>query len=161
MAQKNIDFGSFPDDPDADAIRTAFQKVQENFNELYQLQTSSGVTSINSIKQPGITVNKSTGNVLLSNDFYQLKVRTQSLGLGLTPGTESDAVNINSALSNLYIDLLDNTIINESLIIGNISPSASNVVITTGNINATGNITGSYLFGNGYYLTGITGATGS
>ena len=30
MAQKNIDFGSYPDDPDADAIRTAFQKTQQN-----------------------------------------------------------------------------------------------------------------------------------
>ena len=35
MAQRNIDFGTFPDDPDADAIRTAFQKVQENFGELF------------------------------------------------------------------------------------------------------------------------------
>ena len=26
MAQQNIDFGTFPDDPSADAIRTAFQK---------------------------------------------------------------------------------------------------------------------------------------
>ena len=31
MAQKNIDFGTFPDDPNADAIRTAFSKVQDNF----------------------------------------------------------------------------------------------------------------------------------
>jgi hypothetical protein len=29
MAQRNIDFGSFPDDPDADAIRAAFQKTQD------------------------------------------------------------------------------------------------------------------------------------
>ncbi len=35
MAQRNIDFGTFPDDPDADAIRTAFQKTQENFTELF------------------------------------------------------------------------------------------------------------------------------
>jgi len=34
MAQQNIDFGTFPDDPSADAIRTAFQKVQQNFNEI-------------------------------------------------------------------------------------------------------------------------------
>ena len=33
MAQQNIDFGAFPDDPSADAIRSAFQKVQENFDE--------------------------------------------------------------------------------------------------------------------------------
>ena len=32
MSQKNINIGSFPDDPSADAIRTAFEKAQENFN---------------------------------------------------------------------------------------------------------------------------------
>ena len=161
MAQRNIDFGSFPNDPDADAIRAAFQKTQENFTELFNTVSNSGVTSINPTKQPGITVNRSTGNVLLSNDFYQLNVKTNSLGLGLAAGLELDAVIANTGLSNLYVDLLNNTIINTSLLIGSISPGDPNVVITTGNINATGNITGSYLFGNGYYLTGITGATGS
>ena len=34
MAQQNIDCGTFPDDPSADAIRTAFQKVQQNFTEI-------------------------------------------------------------------------------------------------------------------------------
>ena len=40
MSQQNIDFGTFPDDPDADAIRTAFQKVQNKFNELYTTATA-------------------------------------------------------------------------------------------------------------------------
>ena len=51
MAQRNIDFGAFPDDPDADAIRSAFQKTQENFTELFNRQFESGVTSIN--RTPG------------------------------------------------------------------------------------------------------------
>ena len=33
--QKNINFGAFPDDPSADAIRTAFDKTQQNFTEVY------------------------------------------------------------------------------------------------------------------------------
>ena len=37
MAQRNIDFGSFPDDPNADAIRSAFEKVQLNFTDLYSV----------------------------------------------------------------------------------------------------------------------------
>lgn len=185
MAQRNIDFGSFPDDPDADAIRAAFQKTQENFTELFNTVSNSGVSSINASKQPGITVNRSTGNVLLSNDFYQLKVKTNSLGLrtfGLTP---VDAVTINSGLSNLYVDLLDNTIINTSLLIGSISPGDPNVYITNGNIVASdtltanivnadsaninetlaanniaavANISATYFLGNGYYLTGISGS---
>lgn len=148
MAQRNIDFGSFPDDPDADAIRAAFQKTQENFTELFNTVSNSGVSSINVSKQPGITVNRSTGNVLLSNDFYQLKVKTNSLGLGLTPGSELDAVTINSGLSNLYVDLLDNTIINTSLLIGSISPGDPNVYITDGNIAASNTITSNTFFGN-------------
>ena len=35
MAQANIDFGGFPNDPNADAIRTAFQKTQENCQNQY------------------------------------------------------------------------------------------------------------------------------
>ena len=31
MAQENIDFGAYPNDPDSDAIRVAFQKSQNNF----------------------------------------------------------------------------------------------------------------------------------
>ncbi len=141
MAQQNIDFGSFPDDPDADAIRTAFQKTQENFNELYQLQTSSGVLSINRAKkEKGITVNPTTGNVVISNDFYQLKVKTQTLGVGYSSDLLSDQVIIDSGLSNLWIELLDNTVINESLIVGNISPGSANVTIANGNVNATNTI---------------------
>ena len=47
MAQRNIDFGSFPDDPSADAIRTAFQKVQENFTEVFAGLGDQAVSSIN------------------------------------------------------------------------------------------------------------------
>jgi hypothetical protein len=46
MAQQNIDFGSFPNDPAADPIRAAFQKVQQNFTDLYATQFSTGVVEI-------------------------------------------------------------------------------------------------------------------
>ena len=51
MAQQNINFGTFPDDPDADAIRTAFNKVQQNFTEVYNAGAGASVTSIN--RNPG------------------------------------------------------------------------------------------------------------
>lgn len=141
MAQRNIDFGSFPDDPDADAIRSAFQKTQENFTELYQLQTNSGVVSINRVKQPGITVNNSSGNVLLSADFYRLQIESTSLQLGLTPNSGLYNATVNSAAQTLYLDLQDDTVINQSLWIGNISPGEPNVNISNGNINVSNNIT--------------------
>ena len=148
MAQQNIDFGSFPDDPDADAIRTAFQKAQENFNELYQLQVNNGVLSVNRAKkEKGVTVNPTSGNVIISNDFYQLKVKTTTLGVGLTAGPTADQIIIDSGLSNLYIDLLPNTVINTSLIVGNISPGSANVTITNGNVIATNLVSATILSG--------------
>ena len=47
--QQNIDFGSFPDDPDADAIRVAFEKVQYNFDQLFDSQESGSVLSVKNL----------------------------------------------------------------------------------------------------------------
>ena len=46
MAQRNIDFGAFPDDPDADAIRSAFEKVQLNFTEVFAGLGDQAVASL-------------------------------------------------------------------------------------------------------------------
>ena len=61
MSQNNIDFGTFPDDPSADAIRTAFTKVQNNFNQLFSASANTEVTSVNRTAGAGITVNYPTG----------------------------------------------------------------------------------------------------
>ena len=66
MAQRNIDFGTFPDDPDADAIRTAFQKVQDNFGELFESADVGSVISVNRTQGAGITVSSPTGNVVVT-----------------------------------------------------------------------------------------------
>jgi hypothetical protein len=83
MAQQNIDFGTFPDDPDADAIRTAFQKVQNNFSELYTVTSDSSVTSVNRSSGSGITVNSPTGNVVVSANVYRVEVSTSTLSIGI------------------------------------------------------------------------------
>jgi collagen type VII alpha len=164
MAQKNIDFGSFPDDPDADAIRSAFQKTQENFTELYQLTSSSGVLSINKTKQPGISVNQPTGNVNISADFYRLQVATSSLQVGLTPDSGGSGTVVNSAIQTLYIDLNSDTTIENLTVTG--SANLGNV----GNLTILGGSNGNVLttYGNGvlYWGTGsggggATGATGA
>ena len=82
MAQKNINFGTFPDDPDADAIRTAFQKVQENFTEVYQGVEGTAVSSINKTPGAGITVTQPTGNVIISANIAYLQVHTSTLSIG-------------------------------------------------------------------------------
>jgi hypothetical protein len=99
VSQKNIDPGSFPDDPSADAIRTAFIKTQENFTELYNFQKTQGVLSLNRIPQDGVIVNQPTGNVLLTLRMSQVQFQTSSLDLGVnTPGNSSFAVIIKIAI---------------------------------------------------------------
>ena len=138
MSQKNIDFGEFPDDPNSDAIRTAFQKVQENFTELFTAQEAQGVQSINRTSQPGITVNSTTGNVLISANISQVQFRTTSLALGISaPGTATEA-NITSSSQVLYVDIAANTIVPTSLTVGTTAP---NTVIGSGNITTSANIT--------------------
>lgn len=142
MSQRNIDFGSFPDDPDADPIRSAFQKTQENFTELYQLTNSSGVVSINRTKQNGITVNQSSGNVLLSADFYRLQVLTQTLEVGLAPNSLGYAATVNNAVQILNLDLRPDTIIANTLTVGNVLSNTyiTNNSITSNLVNATSNV---------------------
>lgn len=168
MAQQIIDFGSFPDDPDADPIRSAFQKTQENFTDLYRLTTSTGVLSINRTKQPGISVNNSTGNVLISADFSRLNVQTTSLEVGLTPNSLGYATTVNNAIQTLYIDLRDNSYISNSLVVGNPN-TAPNVMIGAvpntsmglGDITANGTITGNIILGNLANIAGNVNVTGN
>ena len=168
MAQQIIDFGSFPDDPDADPIRSAFQKTQENFTDLYRLTTSTGVLSINRTKQPGISVNNSTGNVLISADFSRLNVQTTSLEVGLTPNSLGYATTVNNAIQTLYIDLRDNSYISNSLVIGNPN-GAPNVMIGAvpntsmglGDITANGIIRGNVILGNLANIAGNVNVTGN
>ena len=151
--QQNIDFGTFPDDPNADAIREAFRKTQENFDELYNFQRLEGVLSINRVIQPGITVNSPTGNVLITANIAQVQVRTSSLALGLNaPGTGLSAT-LTSSPQTIYIDLSNNTVISNSLVVGNstVNSTVTSTTVSTGNVNAinvnTGNITASLITG--------------
>jgi hypothetical protein len=81
MAQRNIDFGTFPNDPDADAIRTAFVKTQENFSELFSGLQDQAVLSIR--EGAGITVNAPTGNVEITANIAQVSVQSSTLNMGI------------------------------------------------------------------------------
>jgi hypothetical protein len=144
VSQKNIDFGTFPDDPNADAIRTAFQKVQENFTELYSFQRDQGVLSINRTPQPGVTVNSPTGNVLVTANISQVQIQSTSLGLGLNTPSEDMIATIQSSEQSIFVDLKADTTISNSLTVGN---SFSNVTVTNSNVTASGSITASLLSG--------------
>jgi hypothetical protein len=160
MAQRNIDFGTFPNDPDADAIRTAFVKTQENFSELFSGLQDQAVLSIR--EGAGITVNAPTGNVEITANIAQVSVQSSTLnmGIGSAGSTLPAAATLTTSAQTLIIELpatvnsianlnVSNTItsntVNVALTInGNVasfSGALSAASITTGgNANVTGNV---------------------
>ena len=151
MAQKNIDYGLFPDDQTADAIRIAFQKTQENFTELYGnlANLTTNVTGINA--GTGIQVSANTGNVTVSANLNLLNVHSDTLnvtGIGpggtITPGGIANRdYTITSANSTLMIELnpnvnltYQNITISEDLEVGDsIIVDAGNILLNSGNIS--------------------------
>jgi len=179
VAQQNIDFGTFPDDPDADAIRTAFQKVQQNFTEIYNGFAGGSVVSINRTPGAGITVSSPTGNVIITANIACVQVHTSTLSIGRDTNGSQDT-SITSSSQTLWIDLPStianvvninitgqlaaNSVSGFSGVLGNLTVSGnantSNLNVTTaftgasgsfGNLTVTGNLTSS---GN-FVATGV------
>ena len=164
MAQRNIDFGSFPDDPNADAIRTAFDKVQQNFTELFSGLQDQAVISVNRTAGAGITVNSPTGNVVVSANIAQVRIESSTLDLStgsnavpgslafITSGTTPFFINLPANVTGISNITLGNTLtantVNVNLQInGNVGNFSGNVT-TTANINANNaNITNNILVG--------------
>ena len=141
MSQQNIDFGTFPDDPAADAIRTAFQKVQTNFEQLFNTSNAIGaVTSVNRTSGAGITVNQPTGAVVISANIACLQVSTSSLKVGRGTDNTQNFVTITSSAQKLNID------INPVQVLSNYFANSTNGMASfngtlTGSSNAQPNIT--------------------
>lgn len=129
MGIRNIDFGSFPDDPSADAIRTAFRKTQENFNELFAGQQDQAVLSVNRTAGAGISVNTPTGNVVVSARIACVQIQSSTLGLGVSSGNTSNNAVITDGSTPFIIDLPE-SISN----VGNISLSGT-LTANTVNVN--------------------------
>ena len=114
MAQQLINYGTYPDDANADAIRTAFLKVEQNFTDLYN-NGVAGVSSVNSGQ--GVIARRSGSNVFVSANVYQLQVASAANSLVFSLGTTnanvavysqgSDVLNINPAenfgVTNVYV----------------------------------------------------------
>ena len=179
MAQRNIDFGAFPDDPDADAIRSAFEKVQLNFTEVFAGLGDQAVVSVNKTAGPGVyLVNGSpVGNVVLGANIACVQFSSTTLSVGRSPGTGPGSATITDSTQTLYIDL-PNTIANitdvvvsgniqGNTVIGNLSgdfgyvlanTSSGNGNIDANNITLTGAIAASNVSGNGAGLSAIAGS---
>ena len=103
MAQRNIDYGAFPNDPTADAIRTAFQKIEDDITELYQYVSSKGVDSVNT--GAGLAHNRTTGNVVITANIPTITIQTANnllVGVGGNANTIPDDRNHHRATINTY-----------------------------------------------------------
>lgn len=176
MAQKNINFGSFPDDPNSDAIRSAFQKVQENFTELFSNRDEQ-VYSVNRTAGAGITVNSPTGNVVVSANIAQVRIQSSTLDLS----TGSNAVPgslaiVTSGSVPIFINLPQNiTGINSITLSGSLNAPTVNVssqlngntATFTGNVSTTNTlisnnaITNNLIVNTSANIFGALGVTGN
>jgi hypothetical protein len=143
MAQEYIDFGAFPDDPTADAIRTAFQKAQNNFTELFLAQSNPGVASLNQTAGAGVTVNQPVGNVILTANIACVQVSTSTLSIG-RDGNGGTSATITQSSQVLVVDLpasliTENITANGNLTVQGTANLVGNVTIG-GQINLSGNL---------------------
>jgi hypothetical protein len=137
MSQKFIDFGTFPDDPDADAIRTAFQKIQDNFTEVYAGITGTSVTSINRTPGAGVTVNSPSGEVIISANISNIQMFTNTLKMGIENNTSMAATLIRSSQT-IWVDLPDVLHTQGLALTGD--ASISGVTTLGGNLNTSASI---------------------
>jgi hypothetical protein len=164
MAQQNIDFGTFPDDPDADAIRTAFSKVQQNFTEIYNGFAGGSVVSVNRTPGAGITVSSPTGNVIITANIACVQVHTSTLSIGRDANGLQDT-SITSSSQTLWIDLpatianVDNIELDGyanvagALNVLGLSTLANLVVSSTANVTGNLNVTGNFDVDGTSFLT--------
>jgi len=159
MAQQNIDFGTFPNDPNADAIRTAFQKVQENFTELYTGLSAQTVTSINKTPGVGITVNSPYGNVIVNANISNVQVYTNTLSIGINSNGAQYAT-LTGSTQTLFIDLPSNITGSNNISLAN--GVVANYVTANTNINSSNTITATGNISGGNLTTaGAIAATGN
>lgn len=82
MTQANIDIGTGPSTGDGDPIRTAFNKVNENFTELYATINQQGITYVNVAGVSSSTGTGATFNITKYANDYAAVINQQGTGYG-------------------------------------------------------------------------------
>jgi NAD(P)H-hydrate repair Nnr-like enzyme with NAD(P)H-hydrate epimerase domain len=83
MAKQIINIGTVANDGTGDPLRTAFDKINDNFTELYSDESTAEVNSI--VAGSGISVDQATGTVTVTNDSPDQTVTlTASTGMSIT-----------------------------------------------------------------------------
>jgi hypothetical protein len=162
MAQEIIDFGSYPNDANADPVRAAFQKAQNNFTELYTAVATTGVTSITA--GAGLTQDLRSGNVTIKANIPNITIQTgNSLLIGVGTATSNTATITRGTTP--FVITLANTIRAENMIAtrltGTLTTNAHPNITSVGtltSLNVSGNANATTFNGN-IVATSITAAS--
>jgi hypothetical protein len=135
MTQEIIDTGEFPDDGQGDPLRTAFTKVNENFDQIW----ATGLPE---------------GNVVIANTTIQANRVNSDLTLsGNGTGNVKITGHLQPNVASVYDIGTENSRFRTSYVgIGGVD--------SLGPVESQGTITAALFVGNGAGLTNVTGATG-
>ena len=153
MAQQFIGVGSTPNDGQGNPIRTAFIKCNDNFSELFSYaQTSPPVTLVG---DPG---DQAGWYAYDANFFYYCFANYDGSSIIWAQVTQVGNVALTSITSGTSNVRLADVNGNAAISVGGVANIA--VFTTTGQlvigaVSATGNVTGSFILGNGSQLTGL------
>ena len=153
MAQQFIGVGSTPNDGQGNPIRTAFIKCNDNFSELFSYaQTSPPVTLVG---DPG---DQAGWYAYDANFFYYCFANYDGSSIIWAQVTQVGNVALTSITSGTSNVRLADVNGNAAISVGGVAniavfTTAGQLVI--GAVSATGNVTGSFILGNGSQLTGL------
>ena len=184
MAQQTINVGATPNDGSGDPLRTAFEKCNNNFTELYSTsytpaRISNGASSVNIPVSDGnveITVNDIANTVLITQtgtyvtgfvsatgNIHGANLRTAGVmsatgnvtgGNLISGGSLQAAGNIEGSNVNAGANVYATTHTGATASLSG-NVQAGNLR-TVGQVSATGNITGNYFIGDGGLLSNVT-----
>ena len=153
MAQQFIGVGSTPNDGQGNPIRTAFIKCNDNFSELFSYaQTSPPVTLVG---DPG---DQAGWYAYDANFFYYCFANYDGSSIIWAQVTQVGNVALTSISSGTSSVALADVNGNAAVSVGgvaNIAVFTTTGQLVTGAVSASGNITGSFILGNGSQLTGL------
>ena len=179
MTQYSIDIGAVPDDGQGDPLRTAFNYTNLNFDQIF---ASGPVLSNVAIANNTIRTIDSNGDLILApNGIGKIQIKNSlvpsfdnvyeigsptarfntiyigSGGFNVPSITVPGNVTANNIIGNTSIVSGGNITSGGTVSAVTLSASSATIygTIATIDLNATGNITGNYFFGNGAFLTGV------
>lgn len=147
MAQLVINVGAAPNDGLGDPIRTAYQKCNTNFSELYsRVQTTPPTTLVGA-------VGDSAGMYAYDSTYFYYCFADYD-GSSIIWGSVADTGNVSISTISNGTSNVNIATTNGNVTVGvagspNVATFAVNSVTITGRISATGNVVGANLFASG------------